>query len=268
LVFFGRFFHCFYYAESMTHILLGAPVAELMQQHVREYVASCEADDFRLGYLAILVVGEDNPSMTYVRAKQKVADSLGIEMHVRHLTLEQLESALQIENSATDCAAIIVQLPIPGATTAQRDAILSQIDPSKDVDNLSGNANILGATPAAAMAMVDHYGYGEMAGVNVVVLGQSNLIGKPLAAACRMRHAIVHTCDITTPPDDMRRLCREAHIIFAATGQLHLVDAEFTNDAHDQIYIDIGRGMIDGKPSGDVDISTIADRVAAYSPVP
>ena len=101
-----------------------------------------------------------------------------------------------------------------------------------------------------------------------MVLGQSDLIGKPLAAACRLRKALVETCDITTDPEEMRRLCRAAKIIFSATGKLHLVDASFINDSHDQVIIDIGRGMIDGKPAGDVDSDAIADQVAAYTPVP
>lgn len=252
----------------MTHILYGAPVAESMQQHVREYVASCDADEYTLGYMAILVVGENNPSMTYVRAKQKLAASLGIDVQVRQVELDQLKDAIHSANTDTNCAAMIVQLPIPGATSEQRDVLLAQIDPLKDVDNLSGKAHILGATPAAALAMVDYYGYGNMEGVTVAVLGQSDLIGKPLAAACRLRKAVVHTCDITTPPDEVRRLCRESQIIFAATGQLHLVDETLTNDQGDQVLIDIGRGTLDGKPAGDVNTDAIANRVAAYSPVP
>ncbi len=256
------------YIESMTQILYGAPIAEYMQQHVREYVASCDADEYTIGYMAILVVGENNPSMTYVRAKQKLAESLGIDLQVKHVTLEQLEAAVLAENSNPDCAAMIVQLPIPGSTSEQRDSILAEINPLKDVDNLSGKAHILGATPGAALALVDYYGYGNMEGVAVTVLGQSDLIGRPLAEACRLRQAVVSTCDITTPDEDMRRLCRDSQIIFAATGQLHLVDVSCTNEHGDQIIIDIGWGMIDGKPAGDVNPDALAGRVAAYSPVP
>lgn len=252
----------------MTHILYWAPVAEALQQHVREYVASCEADNYTLGYMAILVVGENNPSMTYVRAKQKLAESLGVDVQVKQMKVEALREAIIAENSNPHCAAMIVQLPIPDCTPEQRDELLALIDPLKDVDNLSGKAHLLGATPAAALAMIHHYGYGDIAWVHVAVVWQSDLIGKPLAIVCEQRGAIVHRCDINTDPDEVRRICREAHIIFAATGQLHLVNREYINDTADQIVIDIGRGMIDGKPAGDVDIEAIANHVAAYSPVP
>jgi methylenetetrahydrofolate dehydrogenase (NADP+) / methenyltetrahydrofolate cyclohydrolase len=251
----------------MHTILTGKPVITALQESITTYL-----QDNTLGYLSVIVCGEDHISMPYVRHKQKFGASVGIDVVVQFSSVDEISWCITDANNDPYCSGIIVQLPLPGCSEEEKHAILSLIDPAKDPDALSLNPWLLGATPAAALAVVDHYGYEDMTDKIVAVLGQSDLVGKPLAQACRVRGAKVAVFDITSDPAMTRTVCSQADYIFAATWSLHLVDETFVGKNPACVLVDIGRGMKEGMPAGDMNFDRIVasapQAFAAYTPVP
>ena len=172
---------------------------------------------------------------------------------------------------------IVVQLPLPPELKEYEAEILSAIAPQKDIDGLSGVVSglsqcgivdFLPATPKAILTLLNHYKLDNFKGKTIAILGQSNLIGKPLALACIQRWATVYSCNIDTPQDEIKSQCQKADYIIACTGHLHLVDESYIWANKNQIIVDVWYGHINGKAAGDVQTDNIADKVAAYSPVP
>jgi len=165
-----------------------------------------------------------------------------------------------------------VQLPLPVYLMDVKQNILDAISPRKDIDGLSTlhqkEKLILPATPIAVLHMIDHYEY-NVQGKTIAMLGNSNLIGKPLAFALEYKGAFVTVFTDESDQEEMKRFCREeSDMIISATGQIHLVDKEFVRDDRSQVVIDIGRGYKDGKAAGDVQREEIEENVYGITPVP
>jgi len=246
-------------------------------------------------YLAIIFVWDDSASTAYVRLKQKMGERTQIPVEIfgqgeeswlddlkkwkekDFNSVETILDTIAFCNDDDRCVGILVQLPLPEHLWEHVDLIMQSIRPSKDVDALAGTVygmdalgivDFLGATPQAAMTILDHYELKEMAGKTVSVLWQSNLTGKPLATHCMKLGATVYSFNKDSDQDQMRQLCQQSDYIFSCTGQVHLVDTSFINTNKQQVVIDIGYGYKDGKPVWDVDIESIKDLVHAYTPVP
>lgn len=277
----------------MSIVLAGKPLVDDIVDDIIQQRTQLWGDEDR--YLAIIFVWDDSSSAAYVHLKEKMGARVWIPVEIfgqdeqtafadladqktkDFYSLDTILETIAICNDDDRCVGILVQLPLPETLRTHADTIMQTIRPSKDVDALAGTLygmdalgaiDFLGATPQAAMTLLDHYGLKDMEWKVVSVIWQSNLTGKPLATHCMKLGATVYSFNKMSDPMKMRALCQQSDYIFSCTGDVHLVDQEFVDPARWQILIDIGYGYKDGKPVWDVDIESIRDIVYAYTPVP
>ena len=233
--------------------------------------------------LAVVVVGADPASAIYVRNKQKRAEALGVNAQTVALpasvTQGELLEAVQNLNADTKVDGIIVQLPLPAQIDS--DAVINTIADDKDVDGFTlrttgllwtlpkGSREEVGpCTPLGIMALLDFYQL-EVAGKHAVIIGRSNIVGKPMAAMLMNRGATVTIAHSQT--QHLHELLRSADVIVAATGRMHMVTAADVKPG--AIVIDVGMNRYvgeDGKKhlTGDVDYDAVAPIAGAITPVP
>jgi methylenetetrahydrofolate dehydrogenase (NADP+) / methenyltetrahydrofolate cyclohydrolase len=266
-------------------ILRGKELSVTMQENLREKAKTLT----EWSYMAILFFGNDFSSSTYVRHKQKYGESIGIPVKIfteeqflplvseKESIVSRVFDLIQQLNNDALCIGIIVQLPLPEILRPYQNQLLSRIFPEKDVDGLGGVntwissiglIDFIPATPKAVIALLQEYDLDNLKGKKVAIIGQSNIVGKPLIMECIKRWAIVSSFNIDYTPDEIKQFTKKSDYIISCTGKVHLVDDSWVRDDGSQIVIDVGYGHIDGKPVGDVHIESIADKVAAYTPVP
>jgi methylenetetrahydrofolate dehydrogenase (NADP+)/methenyltetrahydrofolate cyclohydrolase len=239
---------------------------------VREEVAADVAELGHVG-LATVLVGDDAASDIYIRGKQRAAQAAGIDardLRLPHETTEEELLALIAELNADDAVdGLLVQLPLPGHL--DETAAIEAIDPEKDVDGLHPfNAGLLAlgrparipATPLGIMRMLAEYAI-EPRGAHAVVVGRSNIVGKPVAQLLLQAHATVTICHSRT--QDLQRHTLDADILVAAVGQLHLIAPDMVKAG--AAVIDVGMNRTDEGLFGDVDPGAAA-RAAYLTPVP
>jgi len=259
----------------MAQLIDGKSVAQTVRDEVRTAVAGFrEARDFAPG-LATVLVGDDPASATYVRNKRKACAEVGIESFGFELAAstaeEELLALVRQLNERNDVHGILVQLPLPKHIST--DAVIDTIDPGKDVDGLHphNQARLLMArpglrpcTPLGVMRLIDTTGV-EVKGAQAVVVGRSNLVGKPAALLLLERHATVTVCHSRTR--DLAAEVGRADILVAAIGKLQLVRGEWIKPG--AVVIDVGTNRTpDGKLRGDVDFEAAKERAAFITPVP
>lgn len=255
----------------MTQILRGKPIAEKIIERVS---ATCAASSLRPG-LAVVQVGDDSASQIYVKKKVEMTHGLGWHSQHIHLEerspLEQVFDVIDRLNTDTTIHGILVQLPLPKHLNSFE--ILERISPDKDVDGFHPiNAGRLmqglpvlapPCTPYGVMALFSFYGI-ALKGKKVLVIGRSNIVGKPMVALLIQADATVlwaHSHSQNVP-----ELARSADIIISATGVPKMVNKSFVTP--DSILVDVGIVKVDGKVVGDVDVQSVEGHVAARSPVP
>jgi len=263
----------------MTVQLLWTPIANRMKaeltQRVREH-------NFANKYIAIIYTGDNPASATYVRMKTKFANDIGLQLKVfwqdpKIETYEQLMDAVVELSYDDDCIGVMPQLPLAPELQQYQMELFDVLPPYKDIDGLSSGfigqymteqLDFLWATPQAVMTLLDEYGYGNLKGKKIAIIWQSNLLGKPLTLACLRRGATVMIFNSHSDQELMKECCLQSDIIISCTGVVHLIDETFVRDDQSQVVIDVGRGMKDGKPVGDITLDTIMDKVVAYTPIP
>lgn len=225
------------------------------------------------------MVGENHPWAAYVRRKVSYAQKLWLETKIFSDETTIFDDITTC-NKDDQCLGIIVQLPLPKYLATQKKAILDAVTPYKDVDclweraielSLVGNWKIpiAPATPEAVLQIMKHYHlYDTIADKKIAILGEGDLVGRALAILLEKTWAQVQTFNEFSDQNQMRSICQSADIIIAATGKIHLVDHTFIGDRRDQVIIDVGRGMLDGKPVWDVNFDDVVGRVAAITPIP
>lgn len=216
--------------------------------------------------LAIVTVGDDPASAVYVRNKKKACDEIGIECrHIRYsasITQTTLKSSIRILNNDPSVHGIIIQLPLPKHLNAEEAK--EYIWRSKDVDGFGQNSLFHPCTPEGIIRLLDHYLI-PIEGQHAVILGRSNIVGKPLARMLLDRNATVTVCHSQTPEYVKNFLLHNAHIVIAATGVPNLVELPY---AHFITYVDVGINRDkEGKIFGDIP-QEVKDRSEAYTPVP
>ena len=239
---------------------------------VREEVAAEVADLGHVGLVTVLV-GDDPASDVYIRSKQKAAQSVGIDARDLRLPADTPESELLellAELNADDAVdGILVQLPLPGQIT-EANAIAA-VDPAKDVDGFHpvnagllylGRPALVPGTPLGIMRMLAEYEL-EPAGARAVVVGRSNIVGKPIAHHLLQANATVTICHSRTA--DLERHTLDADILVAAVGRLHVIGAEMVKAG--ATVIDVGMNRTDEGLFGDVDPGAM-ERAAFMTPVP
>lgn len=256
------------------HIINGKQLVSDIRGQLKEEVDVLAAEGFRPG-LAVVLVGEDPASAVYVRNKAKACEQVGIYSEVHRLPAETSQSELLdlVDKLNRDAGihGILVQLPLPGHIS--EDAVIDAIAVEKDVDgfhpvnvgNLSiGKPSLLPCTPAGVIEIIKRTGI-DISGKRAVVIGRSNIVGKPVAMLLLRENATVTVCHSRTA--NMKELCREADILVVAIGKPKFVTREFVKPG--AVVIDVGINRLeDGKLAGDVDFDDVVDIAGPITPVP
>lgn len=216
--------------------------------------------------LAFIRVGEDPASASYVKSKERLAERAGVASQV-HVLAESSSEAHVLQlierlNADADVDGILVQLPLPAGLSEER--VLDSIDPAKDVDGLhpynvgllwSGREALAPATPVGVIALLDRYGI-ELEGKEAVIVGRSELVGKPLAALMVRRNATVTIAHSRTK--NLSQVTRRADVLVVAAGRPRLVTVDMVKPG--AAVLDVGLTRVDGRIVGDVDpaVSTVA----------
>ena len=225
--------------------------------------------------LAVIIVGDDPASRVYVNNKKKKCAVVGIKslefaLPAQTTQRELLELIEQLnQNSLVN--GILCQLPLP--EHIDEKAVIEAIDPQKDVDCFcdvnvgklwTGNAVFLPCTPAGVMEMLRQYNI-EVSGKNCVIVGRSNIVGKPLAALMLQNNATVTVCHSKT--GNLASVCRSADILVAAVGKAKFITADMVRE--NAVVIDVGINRDEnGKLCGDVDFDAVKDKASFITPVP
>lgn len=261
----------------MTTILDGKATAASIRAALREDIARDREKAGRVPCLAVILVGDDPASQVYVRNKEKACADAGMETRSYRrpasILQEELEALIAELNADPAVDGILLQLPLPEGLDAR--PCIDAISPEKDVDGLTAvnqgrvamnEPGLRPCTPAGILALLDHYGI-SVSGRRAVVIGRSNLVGRPIALmlGSRDRNATVTMCHSRTP--DLASICREADVIVAALGRPRFVTADMVKKGAVIIDVGINRGE-DGKLHGDVDFAAAAEKAAYITPVP
>ena len=257
----------------MAKILDGKLMAEDLTKDQTRRVAELDAKGVIPG-LAVVLVGEDPASQIYVRNKGIACETVGVHSK----TIRLLQSASQDEviaavdelNADDSIHGILVQLPLPGHL--DEAAVLARILPQKDVDGFhisnagklfSGQSGVVPCTPKGIIHMLKQGGV-ELAGKDAVVIGRSNIVGKPAAMLLLNENCTVTICHSRT--QNLKEHCRRADILVAAIGKPRFVTADMVKPG--AAVVDVGINRVDGKVVGDVDYEAVSEVAGYITPVP
>ncbi len=259
----------------MGKIIDGKALSALVKDEVRDAIPELEARCGRKPCLVVIIVGENPASQVYVRNKVKAAAYTGMDSRLIELPAETPESDLlgRIAELNADPAVdgILVQLPLPGHIDEEK--VIDAIDPAKDVDGFHP-ANVAGlwlgkdclvpCTPAGIMRLIDSTGT-ELKGKQAVVVGRSNIVGKPVAKLLLDRHATVTIAHSRTA--DLGAVTRQADVLVVAVGRAGLVTGDMVKPG--AVVIDVGMNRnAEGRLCGDVDFASAEPVAGAITPVP
>jgi len=245
-----------------TEILDGLALANEVRAELGETIAKLVGAGNRAPCLAVVLVGDDPASRSYIKGKQRACGRIGMDS-VEHIlpastSQESLLALIADLNADDGVDGILVQLPLPSHISPA--VVAEAVDPAKDADALhpttsgrllAGTAELISCTPMGIMAVLDHYSI-PMEGANAVVIGRSNIVGKPVALLLQQRNATVTLCHSRTR--DLPARCREADILVAAVGQPRMVQGDWIKPG--AAVIDVGVTEVDGKLVGDVDFDS------------
>lgn len=256
-------------------IIDGKLVAKLTRESIAEQVKALPQEcRGRIG-LAVILVGDDPASKVYVRNKINGCAEVGIASTLEAMsadsTFEEVAAKIMQFNADPEISGILLQLPVP--KHLDEAALLHLIDPSKDVDGChyvqkgklwTGEPELIPCTPYGVMKLLDHYSI-PLEGKNAVVVGRSNLVGKPLAQLLLDRNATVTVCHSRTR--DLGSITSRADIVCVAIGKAKFLKADMVKDG--AVVIDVGMDRDEnGKLCGDVDFAEVAPKCSYITPVP
>lgn len=258
-------------AKLIDGKLISAQIREELAEETKSFIA-------RTGVtpgLAVIIVGEDPASQVYVRNKRRACEQIGYYSEAYELpattTQEELMDLVRRLNGEEKIHGILVQLPLP--KHLDEHEVLLAIDPKKDVDAfhpvnvgriMIGDYDYLPCTPAGVMALLEKSGISP-AGKEVVIVGRSNIVGKPQAMLMLHANATVTICHSRTK--DLAAVCRRADILVAAIGKADFFTTEYIKEG--AVVIDVGMNRrADGKLTGDVDFASVESKASYITPVP
>lgn len=255
-------------------ILDGKMVSQRIKDELKLKVAELKSKGVTVG-LAVIIVGDDPASRVYVNSKKKACEDLGMISREYALpettTEEELLSLITKLNADKEINGILVQLPLPGHLN--EETVINTIDPKKDVDAfhphnvgkiMIGNFDFLPCTPAGVMELIKESGL-EVSGKECVILGRSNIVGKPQAMLLLHQNGTVTICHSRT--QNLKEVTRRADILVAAIGKPNFVTADMVKEG--AVVIDVGINRLpDKKLCGDVDFEAVSKVASAITPVP
>ena len=253
--------------------LLGKPVAQARKAVLLEKMQALVDQGVTIT-LGILLVGDDNAAKMYATFMEKVAKGANFGTELVELpetaTQEEVETVIHRFNTDERIYGVLPLMPMPKHIDSE--AVIGALDPAKDIDGLttyniglvsSGKGGYVPCTPKACMAIVDHYGI-ELSGKKVVVLGRSQVVGKPVTLLALERNATVTICHSRT--QNLEAELAQADVVIAAVGKAHMVDGSMLKPGC--IVIDVGINDLDGQTVGDVDFASASEVASAITPVP
>jgi len=257
----------------MSRLIDGKVISNEVKERVRLEVEALANKGINTT-LAVIIVGEDPASKIYVSNKKKACEALGIRSLEYALpadtTQEELLALIKTLNDEKSVNGILCQLPLP--RHLDETEIINAISPEKDVDAfhpqnvghiMIGDYDFVPCTPAGIIEMLDHEGI-SAEGKKCVVIGRSNIVGKPMSMLLLHRNGTVTTCHSRTK--ELAEICRSADILVAAVGRAKFVTADMVKPG--AVVIDVGMNREDGKLCGDVDFEAVKDIASAITPVP
>ena len=254
---------------GMPQILDGKRVRDEIINELKPRMAVLAARGRTPG-LAVILAGHNPASEIYVRNKVKASHGLGIYSETLTQAVADVLRTVEELNARSDIDGILVQLPLPPEVDSKR--ILQAVSPVKDVDGfhpcnvgnlVAGLPGPRACTPAGIIELLKRYAI-PIAGKRAVVVGRSDIVGKPMALLLLHENATVTICHSKTP--DLAAICREADILVAAIGRVEMITRDFIKPG--ATVIDVGMNRIDGRLTGDVDPAAMAEKAGAYTPVP
>lgn len=258
----------------MAQIIDGKAISARIKDELKEEVARKKAEGKQIT-LAVIQVGNDPASTVYVGNKKKACAYIGIDSVSYELPEEtsqdELLALIDKLNEDPKITGILVQLPVPDHI--DEDTIIRKISPKKDVDGFHpmsvgalciGEKGFVSCTPAGVIKLLEYSGI-EIAGKECVVIGRSNIVGKPMALLLLRENGTVTVCHSKTK--DLKEVCKRADILVVAIGRPKMINEEYIKDG--AVVIDVGIHRMDnGRLCGDVDFDRVVDKCSAITPVP
>ena len=252
----------------------GKEIALEIKEEIKEFVNKRKENNLNVPKVVSILVGNDGGSLFYLNNQEKVATSLGMEFEKVHLneevTEEELINKIDKLNNDNTVSGIILQLPLPKHIDEKK--VISAISPKKDVDCLTfvnqgklymGEDTFMPCTPKSVLTILKSLNI-NLEGMEVVVIGRSNIVGKPAGALLLKENCTVTMCHSRTK--NLREVCKRADILVVAIGKAKFVDESFVKDG--AIVIDVGTNSVEGKITGDVDFDKVIDVASFVTPVP
>ncbi len=258
----------------MAVILDGKMLSAKFRENLKKETNDLKVKTGKVPGIAVILAGDDPASNVYVNSKEKAALESGfysvVERVSSDVNTEDILSLVNKYNNDDKIHGILVQLPLP--KNCDEKTILRAIKPEKDVDGFHpynvgllniGEDCLMPCTPFGVMNMLADYNI-EISGKNAVIIGRSNIVGKPIAAMLLKANATVTICHSKTK--DLEKVCSNADILVVAIGKAKFVKKEFVKK--DAVVIDVGMNRVDGKLYGDVDFDDVKDMCSYITPVP
>lgn len=257
-------------------IIYGSELSQKIKAELKQEIKKLEKEGKRLPVLSVILVGDNPASQSYVKSKANACASIGMENRTICMpgstTQQELLEEVQRQNEDPEVDGILVQLPLP--SHLDEVSVIDAISPDKDVDGLhpvnagkllTGRDGFVPCTPLGVMEMLTSIGYADLSGLNAVVIGRSNLVGKPLSLLLQKQNATVTMAHSRTA--HLKEICQQADILIAAIGKPKKITADYIKEG--AVVIDVGiNRMEDGKLCGDVDFEAIKEKTKAITPVP
>ncbi len=255
-------------------IIDGKKEAATLREEIKKEINSIKTKTNKVPGLTVILIGEFVPSLIYVRNKEKKSKEVGINSNVikypKNVTEEEVLKKISELNNSKDVSGILVQLPLPDQINKEK--IINSIDPSKDVDGFnpinvgnlaSGNEAIIPCTPLGCLMLLKKI-ENNLSGKHAVIIGRSNLNGKPMAQLLLRENCTVTITHSKTK--NLKEECLKADILIAAVGVANLVKKDWVKDG--SIVIDVGINKKGNKIVGDVSFEEVKNKVKAITPVP
>lgn len=255
-----------------TEVLDGLGLANQIRDGLAAEIEALVEAGHRAPCLAVVLVGDDPASRSYIKGKQRACSRIGMQS-VEHLLPGDTPEPKLLElidqlNQDDEIDGILVQLPLPDGISPAR--VAEAVSPEKDADALhpntsgqllAGTATLISCTPLGVMAALDHHDI-PLEGANAVVIGRSNIVGKPVSLLLQQSNATVTMCHSRSR--DLADICRQADILVAATGRPRMVQGDWIKPG--AAVIDVGVTEVDGKLVGDVDFDAAMGRARLITP--
>lgn len=258
----------------MGEVISGKVIAEEIREEIKKSIEDAKDKGYRVPCLVTILVGNDGGSIYYLNNQRKLCEKLGLESKAilleENIKEEELISLIKKLNEDKTVDGIMLQLPLP--KNFNEALVTNSISPEKDVDGLTdynngkfykGQDAFVPCTPRSVLYLIKSTGV-DIKGKNAVVIGRSNIVGKPVAQLLLNENATITICHSKT--QNIKEVCKNADIIVVAIGRPLFLDDSFVKEG--AIVIDVGTSSVDGKITGDVDFEKVINKSGHLTPVP